>query len=128
MLNTFAKKLFGSANERFVKSLQSKVQQINALETQLSRLSDDELRGRTTWLRERYNAGEKLDSLLVDAFATVREAGKRVLGMRHFDVQLIGGIVLHKGMIAEMRTAKEKRWSAHWQPISTLSRKKACMW
>ena len=108
MLNTFAKKIFGSANERFVKSLQSKVQQINALETQLSRLSDDELRGRTTWLRERYNAGEKLDSLLVDAFATVREAGKRVLGMRHFDVQLIGGMVLHKGMIAEMRTGEGK--------------------
>ncbi|MEK6746518.1 MAG: preprotein translocase subunit SecA [Pseudomonadota bacterium] len=108
MLNTFAKKLFGSANERFVKSLQPKVQQINALEAQLSRMSDDELRGRTTWLRERYNAGEKLDNLLVDAFATVREAGRRVLGMRHFDVQLIGGMVLHKGMIAEMRTGEGK--------------------
>ncbi len=108
MLNTFAKKIFGSANERFVKSLQPKLQQINALEAQIARLSDDELRGRTTWLRERYNAGESLDSLLVDAFATVREAGKRVLGMRHFDVQLIGGMVLHKGMIAEMRTGEGK--------------------
>ncbi len=108
MLNTFAKKIFGSANERFVKSLQPKLQQINALEAQVSRLSDDELRGRTTWLRERLNAGESLDSLMVDAFATVREAGKRVLGMRHFDVQLIGGMVLHKGMIAEMRTGEGK--------------------
>ncbi len=108
MLNTLAKKLFGSANERFVKSLHPKLQQINALEPQLARLSDDELRGRTTWLRERYNSGETLDNLLVDAFATVREAGKRVLGMRHFDVQLIGGMVLHKGMIAEMRTGEGK--------------------
>ena len=108
MLNTLAKKIFGSANERFVKSLHPKLQQINALEPQIARLSDDELRGRTAWLRERYNAGETLDSLLVDAFATVREAGKRVLGMRHFDVQLIGGMVLHKGMIAEMRTGEGK--------------------
>ncbi len=108
MLNSFAKKIFGSANERFVKSLQPKLQQINALEAQVSRLSDDELRGRTKWLRERLNAGESLDNLLVDAFATVREAGKRVLGMRHFDVQLIGGMVLHKGMIAEMRTGEGK--------------------
>jgi preprotein translocase subunit SecA len=108
MLNTLAKKLFGSANERFVKSLQTKVQQVSALEPQLARLSDDELRGRTTWLRERYNGGESLDNLLVDAFATVREAGKRVLNMRHFDVQIIGGMVLHKGMIAEMRTGEGK--------------------
>ncbi len=108
MLNSIAKKLFGSANERFIKSLQPKLQQINALEEQVSHLSDEELRGRTTWLRERYNGGESLDNLLVDAFATVREAGKRVLGMRHFDVQLIGGMVLHKGMIAEMRTGEGK--------------------
>lgn len=108
MLGSIAKKIFGSANERFVKSLQGKVDQINALEPQLSRLSDDELRGRTTWLRERHNGGESLDSLLVDAFATVREAGKRVLNMRHFDVQLVGGMVLHKGMIAEMRTGEGK--------------------
>jgi len=102
------KALFGSSNDRFVKSLQPLVQKINALEPQLSRLSDDELAGRTQWLRERYNGGEKLDSLLVDAFATVREAGKRTLGMRHFDVQLIGGMVLHRGMISEMRTGEGK--------------------
>ncbi len=108
MLQTIAKKLFGSANDRFVKSLSGKVAAINALEPQLERLSDDELRGRTTWLRERLAGGESLDSLLVDAFATVREAGKRALAMRHFDVQLIGGMVLHKGMIAEMRTGEGK--------------------
>ena len=108
MLGSIAKKLFGSANDRYIRTLQGKVQQINALEPQLARLSDEELRGRTTWLRERLNGGEKLDNLLVDAFATVREAGKRALGMRHFDVQLIGGMVLHKGMIAEMRTGEGK--------------------
>ena len=102
------KKLFGSANDRYVKSLAPIVAKINALEPQLERLSDDELRGRTTWLRERYNGGETLDQLLVDAFATVREAGKRALGMRHFDVQLVGGMVLHRGMIAEMKTGEGK--------------------
>ncbi|NBX03810.1 MAG: preprotein translocase subunit SecA, partial [Alphaproteobacteria bacterium] len=108
MLNALAKKLFGSANDRFVRSLQGKVNQINALEPQLERLSDEELRGRTTWFRERLAGGETVDNLLVEAFATVREAGKRALGMRHFDVQLIGGMVLHKGMIAEMRTGEGK--------------------
>jgi preprotein translocase subunit SecA len=108
MLNLLAKKLFGSANDRFIRSLSGKLSQINALEPQLERLSDAELSGRTQWLRERLNAGETLDALLVDAFATVREAGKRVLGMRHFDVQLVGGMVLHKGMISEMRTGEGK--------------------
>jgi len=108
MLGNIAKKLFGSANERFVKTLHGKVQKINALEPTLERLTDEELRGRTTWLRERLNGGESLDSLLIDAFATVREAGRRALGMRHFDVQLIGGIVLHKGMISEMKTGEGK--------------------
>ncbi|MBY0407200.1 MAG: preprotein translocase subunit SecA, partial [Rickettsiales bacterium] len=108
MLNSLAKKFFGSANDRFIRTLHGKVEQIAALEPQLQRLSDEELKGRTTWLRERHNGGESLDSLLVDAFATVREAGKRVLNMRHFDVQLIGGMVLHKGMIAEMRTGEGK--------------------
>ncbi len=102
------KAIFGSSNDRFIKSLQPLVAKINALEPQLARLSDEELRGRTTWLRERYAGGETLDQLLVDAFATVREAGKRALGMRHFDVQLIGGIVLHRGMISEMKTGEGK--------------------
>jgi preprotein translocase subunit SecA len=108
MLNTIAKKIFGSANERFVRSLAGKVREINALEPQLQRLSDDELKGRTTWFKERLAGGETLDQLLPEAFATVREAGRRVLNMRHFDVQLVGGMVLHKGMIAEMRTGEGK--------------------
>ncbi|MGE3713445.1 MAG: preprotein translocase subunit SecA, partial [Alphaproteobacteria bacterium] len=108
MLNSFAKKLFGSANDRFLKSLQSNVQKINDLEPQLQRLSDDELRGRTGWLKERLSGGESLDELLVDAFATVREAGRRTMNMRHFDVQLVGGMVLHRGMIAEMKTGEGK--------------------
>ncbi|MDE3059765.1 MAG: hypothetical protein KGJ06_01995, partial [Pseudomonadota bacterium] len=77
MISSLAKKLFGSANDRFVKTLGAQVQRINALEPQMQRLTDDELRGRTQWLRERLNGGEKLDNLLVDAFATVREAGRR---------------------------------------------------
>lgn len=108
MLNTLAKKLFGSANDRFVRSLQPRLQRINALEQEMIKLSDDELRQRTAWFKERYSKGESLDDMLIDAFATVREAGKRVLGMRHFDVQLIGGMVLHNGMIAEMRTGEGK--------------------
>jgi preprotein translocase subunit SecA len=108
MLNALAKKIFGSANDRFVKTLGAKVQQINALEPQLQRLSDEELKGRTTWLKERHQGGESLDALLVEAFATVREAGRRALNMRHFDVQLIGGMVLHRGMISEMKTGEGK--------------------
>jgi preprotein translocase subunit SecA len=108
MLGMLAKRIFGSANDRYIRTLQGRLQQINALEPQLQRLSDEELAGRTSWLKERVNGGEALDSVMVDAFATVREAGKRVLGMRHFDVQLIGGMVLHKGMIAEMRTGEGK--------------------
>jgi len=108
MLGNIAKKLFGSANDRFIRTLQGKVAQINALEPKLQRLTDEELRGQTDWLRSRLSGGETLDNLLVDAFATVREAGKRVLNMRHFDVQLVGGMVLHKGMIAEMKTGEGK--------------------
>jgi len=103
-----AKKIFGTANERYVNSLKSYVRAINALEEETEKLSDDELRARTDLFKNRYTNGESLDKLLPEAFATVREASKRVLGMRHFDTQLIGGIVLHKGMIAEMRTGEGK--------------------
>jgi len=108
MIGAIARRLFGSANERFLKTLQKDVDAINALEAQLEALSDDELRERTPWLRDRLSAGESLDDLLVDAFATVREAAKRVLGQRHYDVQLLGGIVLHRGMITEMKTGEGK--------------------
>jgi preprotein translocase subunit SecA len=107
-LNKVAKAIFGSSNDRYVKSLQPLVRQINALEGKFEALTDAELQGQTALFRERLANGEKLDNLLPDAFATVREASKRVLGMRHFDVQLIGGIVLHRGEIAEMRTGEGK--------------------
>jgi preprotein translocase subunit SecA len=108
MLGNLAKSLFGSANDRFVKSLQKDVDRINQLEAEVEKLSDAELSGRTQWFRERLSGKETIDDILFDAFATVREASRRVLAMRHFDVQLVGGIVLHKGMIAEMRTGEGK--------------------
>jgi len=108
MIGAIAKRIFGSANERFLKGLNKQVQAINALEEEVESLDDEALRARTPWLRERLEAGESLDDLMVDAFATVREAAKRTLGQRHFDVQLLGGIVLHRGMISEMRTGEGK--------------------
>ena len=108
MFGTIARRLFGTANERFLKGLNKHIVAINALEPRLKALGDEELRARTPWLRERLAGGEPLDDLLVDAFATVREAAKRTLGQRHFDVQLLGGIVLHRGMIAEMKTGEGK--------------------
>ena len=108
MIGAFAKKLFGSANDRVIKSLKKTVDAINALEPDLERLSDAELRARTDQFRERLAAGETLDDVLVEAFATVREAAKRTLGQRHFDVQLMGGMVLHQGKIAEMKTGEGK--------------------
>lgn len=108
MLQKLAKRLFGSANDRFIKTLHTSVEAVGAAEAELLALSDDELKARTDWLRGRLEAGEDLDDLLVDAFATVREAAKRTLGQRHFDVQMMGGIVLHRGMIAEMKTGEGK--------------------
>src|SRR5579863_8694281 len=108
MIGALARKLFGSANDRYIKSLQPMVAAINALEADLEALSDAELAQRTTWLKGRLAEGEELDDILVDAFATVREASKRTLKQRHFDVQLMGGIVLHRGMIAEMKTGEGK--------------------
>jgi len=108
MLEAIAKRLFGSANDRFLKTLDKDVQAINALEPVLEALSDADLTARTLWLKERLSQGESLDDLLVDAFATVHEAAKRVLGERPFDVQLLGGMILHQGIIAEMRTGEGK--------------------
>jgi len=108
MLSAIAKKVFGSRNDRLVARMRKVVARINALEPQFEKLSDDQLRAKTDEFRNRLANGEKLDALLPEAFATVREAGKRVLGMRHFDVQLIGGMVLHDGKIAEMRTGEGK--------------------
>ncbi len=108
MIGALARRLFGSANDRYVKSLGPLIEQINALEPELAALDDDGLRARTQQFRDRLAQDESLDDLLVEAFATVREAAKRTLGQRHFDVQLIGGIVLHRGMIAEMKTGEGK--------------------
>lgn len=102
------KKIFGSRNERLVKKMSKVVNQINALEKMMIDLSDEALKAKTQEFRERLNQGISLDELLPEAFATVREASKRTLGMRHFDVQLIGGMVLHQGKIAEMRTGEGK--------------------
>ncbi|MEI7428953.1 MAG: preprotein translocase subunit SecA [Betaproteobacteria bacterium] len=108
MISGLLKKIFGSRNDRLIKQYSSVVRQINALEAGISSLSDDDLRGKTAEFKSRVANGESLDSLLPEAFAVVREAGKRALGMRHFDVQLIGGMVLHDGKIAEMRTGEGK--------------------
>jgi preprotein translocase subunit SecA len=108
MFGKVAKSLFGSSNDRYVKKTFKIVEKINALEDQISVLSDEELKGQTQAFRDRLSAGETLDDILPEAFATVREASKRTLGMRHFDVQMVGGIVLHRGEIAEMRTGEGK--------------------
>ena len=108
MLGALAKRLFGSANERFLKDLDPEVAAISALEPELEALDDAALRARTDAFRQRLTAGEGLDDLLAEAFATVREAAKRTLGQRHFDVQMMGGMVLHQGMISEMKTGEGK--------------------
>ncbi len=107
-IGSLAAKIFGTSNDRKIKVLRPKVAAINALEAELEKLSDDELRARTPMFREQLKNGADLDDLLVPAFATVREAAKRTLGQRHFDVQLIGGMVLHQGNISEMKTGEGK--------------------
>ena len=108
MLGSIARKVFGSANDRFIKKQLKTVQKINSYEPEIQQLNDDELRAKTDEFRKRISQGETLDELLPEAFAVVREAAKRTLGQRHYDVQLIGGIVLHKGMISEMKTGEGK--------------------
>ena len=108
MIGALARRVFGSANDRYIKSLQPLVDEINAAEPALAALSDEDLRARTAALKQRLGQGETVDDILPDAFATVREAAKRTLGQRHFDVQLMGGIVLHRGTIAEMKTGEGK--------------------
>ncbi|MFC0047435.1 preprotein translocase subunit SecA [Rheinheimera tilapiae] len=112
MLGKLFTKLVGSRNDRYLKKLRKTVDQINAMESQFAALSDAELQQKTADFKQRYADGISLDDLLPEAFATVREASKRVFGMRHFDVQLIGGIVLHQGKISEMRTGEGKTLTA----------------
>ena len=108
MFQAIAKSIFGSSNDRYVKSLGKIVNQINALEEQIQAFSDEELQAQTAKFRAQLEEGKTLDDILPEAFATVREASQRVLGMRHFDVQMVGGIVLHRGEIAEMKTGEGK--------------------
>jgi preprotein translocase subunit SecA len=108
MLGGIAKAIFGSSNDRYVKSLGGIVNKINGFESTISAMTDAELANQTVVFRSRLDEGEKLDNLIPEAFATVREAAKRTLGQRHYDVQMIGGIVLHRGEIAEMRTGEGK--------------------
>ena len=108
MIGAIAKRIFGSSNDRLVKKLEKTVEQINAFELMIEALSDAELAAQTDKFRGQLEQGKTLDDLMPEAFATVREASKRVLGMRHFDVQMVGGMVLHRGEIAEMRTGEGK--------------------
>ena len=108
MFGALVRSIFGSSNDRMVRAMRKTVDAVNALEPAVAALDDEALKARTPWLKERLAKGEALDDLLVEAFATVREAAKRTLGQRHFDVQLMGGLVLHRGQIAEMKTGEGK--------------------
>src|SRR4030095_11502022 len=108
MIGQLLAKVIGTQNEREIKRLRPRVVEINALEPAIQALTDEQLRAKTVEFRERIAAGATLDALLPEVFAVVRAAGRRVLNMRHFDVQLIGGIVLHQGTIAEMKTGEGK--------------------
>jgi len=112
MIQNFLTRIFGSRNERLLKGYRKSVEQINALEPRIMQLTDEQLTGKTAEFRQRVAAGESIDALLPEAFAVCREAARRVLGMRHFDVQLVGGMVLHAGKIAEMRTGEGKTLTA----------------
>ena len=108
MLGKLVRFVIGSRNDRLIKKKRTLVKKINALASEYEKLSDDALKAKTQEFRDRLAQGEKLDNLLPEAFATVREASTRVFGMRHFDVQLIGGMILHDGKIAEMKTGEGK--------------------
>ena len=108
MIGNLLTKVFGSSNDRYLKTIKPLVIKVNDLEKDLLPLSDAELAAKSIAFRERLEKGEPLDDLIPEAFAVVREAGKRVLGERHYDVQLVGGVVLHQGKIAEMKTGEGK--------------------
>jgi preprotein translocase subunit SecA len=112
MATNILTKIFGSRNDRLLKTYRKTVSQINALEASLEAVSDDELKGKTLAFRARIQAGETLDAILPEAFAVVREGSKRVMKMRHFDVQMVGGLALHNGKVAEMRTGEGKTLTA----------------
>ena len=125
---SFLTKIFGDPNERFIKETTPQVERINSLEAEYKSLSDDALKAKTQEFRSRIEKGVALDDLLPEAFAAVREAAGRTIGQRHFDVQLMGGMALHRGMIAEMRTGEGKTLTATLPLISMRSRGKARIW
>src|SRR5437899_11646005 len=108
MLDTLVKKFVGSRNDREIKKIQPLVAKINDIEPHRSSITDQQLQAKTPEFKQRFENGETLEELIPDVFAVVREAGKRILNMRHFDVQLIGGVVLHQGRISEMKTGEGK--------------------
>lgn len=108
MITTLAKKIFGTANDRAIKAYLARTQEINALEPQIEKLSDDQLKAKTGEFKQKLKQGATIDDILYETFAVVREASKRTLKMRHFDVQMVGGMVLHEGNIAEMKTGEGK--------------------
>src|SRR5688572_18415525 len=108
MIGGVIKKVFGTSHEREIKRIQPRVVRINALEPAMKKLSDAELRGKTAEFKQKLDNGAKLDDLMEEAFAVVREASVRTIGLRHYDVQFIGGAILHRGAIAEMRTGEGK--------------------
>jgi preprotein translocase subunit SecA len=112
MFGGVIKKVFGTKHDRQMKKLRPLLNQINAREESVAELTDDQLRGRTAEFKQKLDNGAKLDDLLCDAFATVREASKRTLGLRHYDVQMIGGVGMHRGIICEMRTGEGKTLTA----------------
>ena len=126
MLGGFLKNIFGSSNDRELRKLRKTVNKINQLETDLESLTVEQLQQKTVQLKQRAASGESLDQLLPEAFATVREAAKQVLGMRHVDVRLIGGIALHQGEIAEMRTGEGKTPSSHTGGLFECSTRRWC--
>src|SRR5690554_3930422 len=112
MISSLFKRMFGSRNDRIIRQLRKVANQVNELESEYEQLSDEALRAKTDEFKQRLNDGSKLEDLIPQAFATVREASKRVFGMRHFDVQLIGGMILNENRIAEMRTGEGKTLTA----------------
>ena len=125
MFQAIAQRFFGSANERKLKPMFRKIEEINALEPKFQAMTDEELRAMTPAFKERFAKGQPLDNILPEAFAVVREAAKRTLGQRHFDVQLVGGMVLHDGRIAEMKTGEGKTLVATLPVYLTRSPAKA---
>jgi preprotein translocase subunit SecA len=126
MFQAVLTKIFGTKNERELKKMWPRVAEINSYEPVFEKLSDEQLRGKTAEFKERLAKGETLDDLLPEAFAVVREASKRVMGMRHFDVQMIGGMVLHAGRISEMRTGEGKTLVATLPVYLNALEGKAC--